>query len=655
MAPANAIDASSYANLDEVVTKRLSLALRIDVAGRRLCDDSTATLTLFARVAGVAAATLDIRGLDILEVTDAADGAPLDYAVVPVAGKLGGTLRIAMPPKFAAGADATATVVVRYTTDGLGGEGGAGGACGWLTAAQTASGAHPFVFTQSEAIHARSIFPCQDTPSVKFPYTTSLTVRSPLVAVASALAVGDPVSVSGPGGGGWVRYLFEQVVPVPAYLVAFAAGELVSRDLSPRCRVWAQPSSIEAAAYEFAEVESLLSTAEKIAGPYVWSRYDLLTLPASFPYGGMENPCLTFVTPTLLAGDRSLVSVVAHEIAHSWSGNLVTSASWTHFWLNEGFTVFLERRIIESLHGSGVAGLSTYAGRQALGDYVSSVGESHAYTALEPVLVDDTDPDDAFSVVPYERGYNFLLHLRQLLTPGDDPAPFDAFLRYYFSRFARRSITSDDLRQALAQYFPDSAATLAAVDWQAWLKAPGGLPSTVSVDESLLHQAHALATAWVATTKSVDRVAAATAAAVAAAATEGLAGWPAAQLCAFLQHIGALTSTTRGGTPLDSSVVSALDTAGHFNDCRNSEVRALWLRVALAAHYDPAVANAKLFLTSQGRMKFVRPLYRLLASVYPGGGMARALFEEHRDRLHSIAAKMIEKDFADQSAVGAVA
>lgn len=286
MAPANAIDASSYANLDEVVTKRLSLALRIDVAGRRLCDDSTATLTLFARVAGVAAATLDIRGLDILEVTDAADGAPLDYAVVPVAGKLGGTLRIAMPPKFAAGADATATVVVRYTTDGLGGEGGAGGACGWLTAAQTASGAHPFVFTQSEAIHARSIFPCQDTPSVKFPYTTSLTVRSPLVAVASALAVGDPVSVSGPGGGGWVRYLFEQVVPVPAYLVAFAAGELVSRDLSPRCRVWAQPSSIEAAAYEFAEVESLLSTAEKIAGPYVWSRYDLLTLPASFPYGG---------------------------------------------------------------------------------------------------------------------------------------------------------------------------------------------------------------------------------------------------------------------------------------------------------------------------------------------------------------------------------
>lgn len=345
----------------------------------------------------------------------------------------------------------------------------------------------------------------------------------------------------------------------------------------------------------------------------------------------------------------------AHEIAHSWSGNLVTSGSWTHFWLNEGFTVFLERRILETLHGSGVAGLSTYAGRQALGDYVSSVGESHAYTALEPVLVDDTDPDDAFSVVPYERGYNFLLHLRQLLTPGDDPAPFDAFLRYYFSRFARRSITSDDLRQALAQYFPDSATTLDAVDWQAWLKAPGGLPTTVSVDESLLHQAHALATTWAATTKSVDGVAAATAAAVAAADAEGLASWPAAQLCAFLQHLGALTSATRGGTPLDASVVSALDTPGRLNDCQNSEVRALWLRVALAAHYEPAVANAKLFVTSQGRMKFVRPLYRLLASVYPGGGMARALFEEHRDRLHSIASKMIEKDFADQSAVGAVA
>lgn len=288
MAPTNAIDASSYANLDEVVTMRLSLGLRIDVTGQRLCDDSTATLTLAARVAGAAAATLDIRGLDILEVTDAAGGAPLDYTVVPVAGKLGGTLRIAMPPTFAASAGATATVVVRYTTDGLGGEGGAGGACGWLTAAQTASGAHPFVFTQSQAIHARSIFPCQDSPSVKCPHTTSLTVRAPLVAVASALAVGEPVAVSGPDGGDWVRYLFEQPVPVPAYLVAFAAGELVSRDLlSPRCRVWAQPSVIEAAAYEFAEVETLLSTAEKIAGPYVWGgRYDLLVLPGSFPYGG---------------------------------------------------------------------------------------------------------------------------------------------------------------------------------------------------------------------------------------------------------------------------------------------------------------------------------------------------------------------------------
>lgn len=286
MAPANTIDPSSYANLDDVVTTQLALDLRIDVAARRLCDDSTATVTLSARVAGMAAATLDIRGLDILEVNDAAGGAPLEYSVVPVAGKLGGTLRVSMPPAFAATAGATATVIVRYTTDGLGGEGGAGGACGWLTAAQTASGTHPFVFTQCEAIHARSIFPCQDTPSVKCPYTAALTVRAPLVAVASALAVGEPAAVSGPDGGDWVRYRFEQPVPVPAYLVAFAAGELASRDLSPRCRVWAQPSVIDAAAYEFSEVETLLSTAEKIAGPYVWGRYDLLTLPGSFPYGG---------------------------------------------------------------------------------------------------------------------------------------------------------------------------------------------------------------------------------------------------------------------------------------------------------------------------------------------------------------------------------
>jgi len=350
----------------------------------------------------------------------------------------------------------------------------------------------------------------------------------------------------------------------------------------------------------------------------------------------------------------------AHEIAHSWSGNLVTSASWPYFWLNEGWTVFLERRILHELHGAGVAGLSTYGGRQALRDYVSSVGVDHAYTALEPVLAPDTDPDDAFSVVPYERGYNFLLHLRSLLTPGDDPAPFDAFLRYYFGRYARQSITSDDLRAALSDFFPDAAGTLAAVDWAGWLKAPGGLPTAVPVDESLLHQAHALARTWAATAEAGGEGAAAVTAAVATTDAEGLATWPAAQRCAFLQHLGALTAASGGGdaaaaTLLSPAAVAALDGVAHFNNSKNSEVLHLWLRLALPARYEPAVASAKAFVTSQGRMKFVRPLYRLLASVYPAGGMARALFEEHRDRLHSIAAKMIEKDFADQSAVGAVA
>eukprot|EP00168_Porphyra_purpurea_P019538 TRINITY_DN7837_c0_g1_i1.p1 TRINITY_DN7837_c0_g1~~TRINITY_DN7837_c0_g1_i1.p1 ORF type:complete len:325 (+),score=135.49 TRINITY_DN7837_c0_g1_i1:965-1939(+) len=323
----------------------------------------------------------------------------------------------------------------------------------------------------------------------------------------------------------------------------------------------------------------------------------------------MENPCLTFVTPTLLAGDRSLVSVVAHEIAHSWSGNLVTSASWTHFWLNEGFTVFLERRILHELHGGGVAGLATYGGRQALGDYVASVGTDHAYTALEPVLAPDTDPDDAFSVVPYERGYNFLLHLRSLLTPGDDPAPFDAFLRHYFDRYARRSITSDDLRAALADFFPNAADTLAAVDWAAWLKAPGGLPTAVPVDESLLHQAHALAATWAATAKGGGGGEAALTAAIAATDAEGLATWPAAQRCAFLQRLCAQTAASGGGggggaaaaaTPLSPTAVAALDAAAHFNGSTNSEVLHLWLRLALPAHYEPAVASATAFVTSQG-------------------------------------------------------
>jgi leukotriene-A4 hydrolase len=209
----------------------------------------------------------------------------------------------------------------------------------WLPKEQTDGKRHPYLFTQFQAIHARSAIPCQDSPSVKFTYTADVTAPAGLVARMSALETGSATAQNG------TTYSFEQKVPMTSYLVAFVVGDIVSAPIGPRSSVWTEKENLEKCVYEFAETEQFITAAEDILTPYVWGRYDLLVLPSSFPYGGMENPCLTFVTPTLLAGDRSQADVVAHEIAHSWCGNLVTNVNWESFWLNEGFTVFVERKI----------------------------------------------------------------------------------------------------------------------------------------------------------------------------------------------------------------------------------------------------------------------------------------------------------------------
>jgi leukotriene-A4 hydrolase len=489
-------------------------------------------------------------------------------------------------------------------------------------------------------------------------YAATVTVPAPLTALMSAVAVdaapasllaamaADAASPHGAAAAASAAYSsttrsfrFVQAVPVAPYLIALAAGELASRELGPRSRVWSEPSMVSAGEHEFADTEAFVAAAEAVVGPYVWGRYDLLLLPPSFPYGGMENPCLTFVTPTLLAGDRSLANVVAHEVAHSWSGNLVTNARWGDFWLNEGLTVFLERKILQRLQGDATWAFHASGGWRSLRDEVARLGATQPFTCLAVDLSGGVDPDDAFSRIPYEKGFAFLVHLERL---AGGAQPFEAFLRdAYLPRFAYGAVTTAEFRDAYTLAFP---AASASIDWETWLHAPGMPPVDVSAsyDTPLRDAADAAAMAW--HTRDV----------LATGTPASPDGWPQAQawasseqLVAFLERLSEL----RAMTPLALPALKALDAAYALSAARNAEVRAAWLRLRVAAGDADCLPAVRTFLTEQGRMKYLRPLYRQLRrSRVPALRTAAAdIFAQARAGYHPIAAKMVAQDLEQQA------
>jgi len=581
-------DPHSYLDPDQPRVQALDLALDVDFARHVL--SGRVTLDLGAPAAG--ALDLDTKGLVVHAVT-AAGGAAVPFVLGDEEPILGRRLRLDLP-------GGTRRVAIEYDTapDAL--------ALQWLAPEQTEGKRHPFLFSQCQSIHARSLLPCQDSPTVRTPYHAEVTIPDALAAVMSAGPAGDRAGPR-PGTRTW---LFEMPQPIPSYLVALAVGDLASRDLSARSRVWAEPGTVEAAAYEFGGVEEMIVTAERLFGPYPWDRYDLLVLPPSFPYGGMENPRMTFLTPTVLAGDRSLVDVVAHELAHSWTGNLVTNATMEHFWLNEGFTVWAERRIVEALHGPDALALAWSIGQQALDGSVARFGAESPLTRLRTEMA-GVDPDEAFSSIPYEKGARFVVALER--AAGREA--FDRFVRAYIARFRFTSITTEQFLAFLDGELPGLADRVGARRWLYDV----GMPADAPVFRSdALEALTALAEGFAAGTRPTPAQAAA---------------WSPSELLVYLQHLP---------RQLDHGACAALDAALALSGRGNHEILVEWLTIAAGSDYEPVFPRVREVLTRVGRMKYLRPLYTALGRHQRTRQLARDVYAAARPGYHVLSRRVVE-------------
>ena len=518
----------------------------------------------------------------------------------------------------------------------------------WLTPAQTSSKKHPYMFSQCQAIHARSIFPCQDTPDVKS--TLDFNITSPLPVIASGLpdkSNPEPSASTDPK-----LYKFHQPVPIPSYLFALASGEISTSAIGPRSTVATDPLSLKSCTWELSSsTEDFIQAAESLIYPYAWHQYNVLVLPPSFPYGGMENPIYTFATPTIISGDRENIDVIAHELAHSWSGNLVSTCSWEHFWLNEGWTTYLERRIQAIIHGSDAwRDFSAIIGWKALSDSVAQFGEDHEFTKLVPDLK-GKDPDDAFSSIPYEKGFNFLYFIEKLI--GIDN--FDTFIPHYFTVWKEKSLDSYEFKSTLLDFFAHDASVSKklseGIDWDKWFYSPG-FPPKPDFDTSLAEGVYALADKWETLTRDaagmedVKRVAEQT---LDAGPGQGLGkskeafepsksdidGLTANQLVVFLERVLLFPH------PLPASAAQKMGLLYGFTKSQNVELVSRHYQIAMKAGDETCLETVTELLGRVGRMKFVRPLYRGLIKV--DRALAEKTFEKNKDFYHPICKGMVEK------------
>lgn len=596
-APAPDRDEHSYAEPHKVVIEDLALDLALDFDTRTLAG--TATYTLQWKDGSATELALDTRTLAIEQVEGEAAGGwqPLQYALDDEDPVFGSRLTVQTPER-------PERVRVTYRT--------APEASGlqWLEPSMTEGGELPFMFSQSQAIHARSWVPLQDTPSVRYTYSARITTSADVMVLMSA--------DNDPDAGRDGEYHFTMPQKIPSYLMAIAAGDLVFKPISERAGVWAEPATVDAAVAEFEDTEQMIQTAESLYGEYRWGRYDLLILPPSFPYGGMENPRLSFITPTVIVGDKSLVSLIAHELAHSWSGNLVTNASWKDMWLNEGFTSYVENRIVEAIYGKEFADMEWVIARRGL---EQEIGNTRPGLQVLAVQGDDAaDPEDTFSSVAYDKGAWFL----QFLEERFGRETLDAFLRQYFDHFAFQSIpTATFVEYLKAELLPQQPNAVTAEEIDEWLYQPGIPMSAPQVLSPRLGLVDSARLAW----RGSDQL----------PPPQLTSEWSTQEWIHFLEGMPGTLSLEQ---------MAQLDTAYMFSDTPNGEIAMRWFPLAVRSGYAIAQPQMEAFLERIGRRKLVMPVYEALVQTPEGLALAREVLERARPGYHPITTVSVEQVIA---------
>ncbi len=580
----------SFATSDAVV-KDIDLNLTVDFDAKKIIG--VAHLTIDAKE-DAKALYLDTSEMAIKEVTLGKSGKPTPWKLGDEVEFVGKPLVITLEPK-------TTEVNVSYETlpkaTGL----------QWLEPSQTAGKKLPYLFTQSEPTHARTWIPCQDTPSVRVTYSASVRVPKGMLAIMSAE---NPTKKTKVG-----IYQFKMKEPIPSYLLALAVGDIAFEPIGKRAGVYSEPSVVKAAAKEFRDLPAMMDSVERLYGPYRWDRYDVLVLPPSFPWGGMENPRLTFLNPTVIAGDRSLVATAAHELAHSWSGNLVTNASWDDVWLNEGVTTYVQGRIVEAVYGKERADMEALIG---LHDLTEAYGDKELKDTDRSLKLNlkGRDAEDAFTNVPYEKGAIFLRMLEE--TYGR--AEWDGYLRNYFDRHVFQPMTTEeflsDLDTNLISKHPEKKDQL---QLKAWVYGPT-LPSNVpTITSKAFVTVDAENERWKSGTKAREL---------------NTKGWVTAQWLRFISNLPSEISHER---------MADLDRAFGFTKGGNAEILTVWFTSAIRNRYEPAYESIENFLTHIGRQKFLRPLYKEFAKTPEGTELAKKIYTKARPGYHAIAQTTVDK------------